>query len=312
MVTVSICIPTYNNLDFFKRCFNSVLEQDFSDYEIIISDDSTNSLIDNYCRTLTLKNVFYTHNTIPLGSPENWNNALRKANGKYIKILHHDDYFTDKTSLGKYIAAFDKSPQISFVFSYSKIYFKNDNSIYIHKQTNTQLKRIKKNIEFLFFRNIIGAPSAVCFKNDKNIFFSPQYKWLVDIEFYISYLKKNSNFLLIHEPLITIVAGEKGQITIDVTKDAKLVVSENINLYAGIHSSIYNEKKSTLYFEELFDQHNIKSFLQLNSEFNIPLNLQPFMENIFIQKSKFVFFKRLRKKLLTSRYNKRIFKIERF
>lgn len=312
MVAVSVCIPTYNNLALFKRCVRSVLEQDFADYEIIISDDSTNSDIKNYYQTLSLKNTFYFQNSKPLGSPENWNNAIRKANGKYIKILHHDDYFTDKTSLRKFVSAFDSSPQISFVFSYSKIYFKDDNSVYIHRQTNTQLKRLKQNVEFLFFRNIIGAPSAVCFKNDKSILFHQQYKWLVDVEFYISYLKKHTNFILIPEALITIVAGEEGQITEDVSKDAKVVVSENINLYSEIYSNISNEKKFTLYFEELFDHYNITSYSQLNAEYKIPLKLLPFMENVFIQKSNSVFFKWFKKIILTSRYNKRIFKVERF
>ncbi len=39
-VKVSICIPAYKQVSFLRKCLESVLMQDFTDYELIITDDS--------------------------------------------------------------------------------------------------------------------------------------------------------------------------------------------------------------------------------------------------------------------------------
>ena len=41
-VKVSICIPCYNNADEVKRLLESIYSQDYTDFEVNLSDDSTN------------------------------------------------------------------------------------------------------------------------------------------------------------------------------------------------------------------------------------------------------------------------------
>ena len=60
MPKVSVCIPTYNNLELFKKCLNSVLVQEFKDYEIIVSDDSNNDEIEYYLNGLNHLNDLTT------------------------------------------------------------------------------------------------------------------------------------------------------------------------------------------------------------------------------------------------------------
>jgi len=43
MPKVSICIPTYNNADEVEHLLQTIYEQDYTDYEINISDDSDNN-----------------------------------------------------------------------------------------------------------------------------------------------------------------------------------------------------------------------------------------------------------------------------
>jgi glycosyltransferase involved in cell wall biosynthesis len=312
MTKVSVCIPTYNNLELFKKCLNSVLVQEFKDYEIIVSDDSSNDEIKNYLNKLNHLNIKYIHNSPSLGSPQNWNKAVSEATGNYIKILHHDDYFTDKSGLAKFVDAFKQNPKADFVFCYAKIHFKADDSIYINKQTKPQLKRLKENVNFLFFRNVIGAPSAVCFKNDKSILFNNNYKWLVDVDFYIRYLSKHKEFVSIPESLITVLDGAAEQITHNITKDKGRIVTENLNLFSEIFNRKLNNKKSWLYFQELFENYDIASLDELKAMVSIPENLNDFLIAVFLDWHKNKLVKKIKKRLLTSRYNKRIFKIERF
>ena len=49
---ISICIPTFNNLDALARLIDSILYQSFCHYEIIITDDSSNFDIQEYIQSL--------------------------------------------------------------------------------------------------------------------------------------------------------------------------------------------------------------------------------------------------------------------
>ena len=110
---VSICIPTYKQITYLKKCIESVLKQDFEDYELIITDDSPDDSIKNFLKdSLKNKAYFYKRNNPALGSPENWNSALRLAKGKYIKLMHHDDFFTQANSLRLMVEKLDFKPFI--------------------------------------------------------------------------------------------------------------------------------------------------------------------------------------------------------
>lgn len=309
---VSICIPTYNNAAALKRCLDSIVLQDFMDYDIVISDDSDNNEVETLLKQYNFNQLAYYKNTVPLGSPDNWNNALLKAEGKYVKILHHDDYFATKDALSTFVLSLENNPSASFSFCYTHIHFKKDNGSFVHRQTNTQLNRLRSGPGFLFFRNVIGAPSAVFFRNDKTTLFDAAYKWLVDVDFYINCLKKNPQFVNIPEALVTVTDGEAGQITQSVANDKKLVITENISLFSKIYSEKLNTKKAYLFFQELFVRFDISSFELLNKEFIVPVNLQSFFKETFNDLKKNKLLKKIKKRLLTSRYNKLIFKIERF
>lgn len=311
-VLVSICIPAYKQPLLLKKAIESVLMQLYTNYEIIISDDTPDDSVKKIIEDFNEPKISYFKNEKPLGSPDNWNNAIKQAKGDLIKVLHHDDYFTNKDSLQKFVSALEADPKTGFAFSYSDIYFKRTNEHYLHKQSNAQLKRLKAEAEFLFFRNCIGAPSAVIFKKDETITFNKNYKWLVDVEFYIHYLKKHKNFICIPEGLVTVVDGGEDQITQEVSRNKELVLKENLNLFSAIYSDKSNTKKSLLFFQELFVQFGINNYEELRSEVEIPKNIDNFIKEVFIDLPKNSLLKKFKKRLLTSRYNKRIFKIERF
>ena len=86
---VSICIPTYKQTEYLKKCLESLLAQDFKDYELIISDDTPDDSIEQFLKTILKDHSYsYTRNIPALGMPENWNSAIKKAEGKYIKIKY--------------------------------------------------------------------------------------------------------------------------------------------------------------------------------------------------------------------------------
>ncbi|MDD3597278.1 MAG: glycosyltransferase [Sulfuricurvum sp.] len=89
---VSIIIPSYNHEKYIQRCIDSVLNQTYSDWELIIIDDgssdSSNELIGLYTDT-RIKHVMQenggAHNAI--------NRGLSLAQGEYLTILNSDDEY---------------------------------------------------------------------------------------------------------------------------------------------------------------------------------------------------------------------------
>ena len=308
---ISVCIPAYNNLPAFKRCLESVLFQDHGDFEIIVSDDSSNNLIEEYIGTLNENRLHYYRNNPALGAPENWNNAIAKAKGDYIKILHHDDYLAAKNSLTRFSDVMRRHPNTDFCFCYTDSYFKTKDLHVLHKQTKTQLNRLANDPFFLFYRNVIGAPSATFYKNNSDLRFNNDLKWLVDVEFYIRFLKQ-SQFVHIKEALVVVVDGEEEQITKSVSDNKELVLREHLTLFSNWYQKSLSTKKSKLFFQELFLKFDIKNSEALSNVTKIPQNLSDFIEEVFAELPKQRWWKKLKKRLLTSRYNKQIFKIERF
>jgi hypothetical protein len=82
-----------------------------------VTDDSDGTGVNDLCKEYSNKLVIeYYKNLIPLGTPENWNEAVRRANGQWIKIMHDDDWFTGPDSLGLFASAAQSSGD-DFIFS---------------------------------------------------------------------------------------------------------------------------------------------------------------------------------------------------
>src|SRR4051794_28296452 len=96
---VSICIPAYGDPYLLERCLRSVIAQSYTNYEVIVSDDSRHEKLQEVVYKLNDRRISYYKNRSILGSPANWNEAISYAKGKYIKILHHDDWFASDTAL---------------------------------------------------------------------------------------------------------------------------------------------------------------------------------------------------------------------
>ena len=197
---LSICIPTYNQTFYLKKVLDSVFEQTFTDFEVIISDDSTTDdvrqLLNSYEQFFD--KIEYYHHRIPLGSPENWNFAIRKAKGDFIKILHHDDWLIRPDSLQKFI---DKTNGIKYPFIFSAGQSIANGKMSIHKPSHAIVKNFNKRPLDLMSGNLIGGPSSILFPNHCGLFFDVNLTWLVDIDFYITLLSKGFKLIYIDEVL---------------------------------------------------------------------------------------------------------------
>lgn len=98
---VSIVVPVYNAEKYIHRCIDSILHQEYMDYELLLIDDgstdSSGSICDRYASGDSRVHAFHKPNT---GVSDTRNFALDRARGTYLQFLDSDDWITpDATKL---------------------------------------------------------------------------------------------------------------------------------------------------------------------------------------------------------------------
>lgn len=228
-VFISICIPAYKRVSFLKRLLDSIEGQTYRQFEVVVTDDSPDNEVSDLCRSHSLSAVIrYFKNERQLGTPENWNESIRRANGGWIKLMHDDDWFLDQDALKLFVTTVTENPDGSFFFcEYSNVYLddgqKPDTRVHLGREWQERLGRDPKT---LLSSNRIGPPSVVLHKNTQEIFYDSALKWLVDVDFYIRFLQ-NSKPLLIAENLIAVGLGED-QVTKQVFRNPEVEIPENL------------------------------------------------------------------------------------
>jgi glycosyltransferase involved in cell wall biosynthesis len=187
----------------------SIAIQTFTDYEIVITDDSPDESVMNVVDIFSSLPVSYFKNPKALGTPANWNYAISMAKGEWIKLMHDDDWFRSKDSLQKF--ADKTSENRRFIFSGFATVFASGNE----KQSKFPLqweRRILNHPVSLIAQNVIGTPSVTLIHTSVNEAYDERMKWRVDIDYYIRLLMTEKNFVLIDEPLVNVGMSE-GQVT---------------------------------------------------------------------------------------------------
>lgn len=110
MIKLSIIVPIYNVELYLRKCVDSLLAQDYFDYEIILVDDGSTdncpTICDDYASKHNTSNI--THQTCPIhvihqanaGLSAARNSGIKIANGEYIMFVDSDDYIEPNVLAG--------------------------------------------------------------------------------------------------------------------------------------------------------------------------------------------------------------------
>ncbi len=211
-----------------QRCLDSLVNQNFTDFEVILSDDSPDeSVLEIYEAYKERLNIVYLKNTPSLGTPANWNFAMKHAKGQYIKLIHDDDWLASEDALQKFYNCLEQHPSVDFCFSAFHNVQLNQGTVMPVFCSTWLRKLLKKDRYNLFKRNFIGPPSVVFQRNNRADWYDENLKWLVDFEGYIRFLHSKGGFVYINECLVNIgLSGE--QVTSAVQHNAKVVLPESL------------------------------------------------------------------------------------
>lgn len=206
---VSVIIPNYNHKSYLKQRIDSVLNQSFQDFEVLIFDDASSD------GSLELLNTYKTHpkvsnfivNLKNSGSPfAQWRKGIELARGNYIWIAETDD-FAEPTFLEETISVMNSSESVALVYSDSKIVSNNGEhkgDWSTRKNTFFKTNRWSNNhsangtneiIDYLLYKVTINNASAVLFRKKQllkmDLDFLVAFKNAGDLYAYCSVLIEN-------------------------------------------------------------------------------------------------------------------------
>lgn len=200
MPKVSVIIPTYNAMPYLPETVDSVLQQTFTDFELIIIDDGSSDqtvqwlseLADPRVRLICQENQ---------GVTVARNLGIAEAKGEYIAFLDHDDLW-NLTKLEKQVSCLDNNPSVGLVHTWMVLVDEHGKSTGRVMISNAEGDVWKQLLE----QNSIASSSVMvrrcCFETVG--VFSParDFYTVEDWEFWIR-IAASYPFAMIKEPLLS-------------------------------------------------------------------------------------------------------------
>jgi glycosyltransferase involved in cell wall biosynthesis len=191
MAKFSIAIPTCNSEKFLKQTIESVLNQTYKDFELIICDDnSTDGTIELASFYADKdKRIRCFQNPNRLGLFPNFNQCIKYASGEYINILGHDDVMLPR-NLEVKCQIFETYPNVGIVASSVDIINDDGNLVDLNWG---QYERDSLELGKQWVINKVSAHNPICcpfvFLRRQTIeqagLFSEQYSFVGDFEMWL-------------------------------------------------------------------------------------------------------------------------------
>jgi glycosyltransferase involved in cell wall biosynthesis len=200
---VTVTIPMYNNARFIGETIESVLSQTFTDFELLIYDDHSTDGSYDIAASLSDSRIKLFRNPENLGPEGNWNRAISKVRGKYVKLLCGDDILFPEC-LEKQVAVFDDplntgvslvSSQRTIIDPAGKILIKKVNFVDGGRMEPADV--VRKMVRM--GTNIIGEPVCGLYPSDlivKISGYSAVVPYTIDLDFWIQMLKHGDLFVI--------------------------------------------------------------------------------------------------------------------
>lgn len=140
MPRVSVLVPIYNtNFVHLRQCIDSILNQTFGDFELIILNDSPeNNELDNVIRQYDDTRIRYIKNEYNMGISKSRNKLINLANGEYLAIHDHDD-ISHPTRFQHQVDFLDNNPYVGVVGTWAH-WFGDKNFIKKNPEFDTDIK----------------------------------------------------------------------------------------------------------------------------------------------------------------------------
>ena len=206
-VKVSFIIPIYKVEEYIDKCIQSIVEQTFSDFEILLIDDGSPDNSPQICDSWAKKDsrimVYHKQNG---GLSDARNAGIKLAKGEYVVFIDGDDFWTDKKHLENLIDIVNIYPECDFINFNCSYYFSDDISYRKWQPFSLELsKPADKNtvLKALVASGVV--PMSACLKVVKrDVFIDENMKFIKgiyceDIPWFINLLDRSHRCIFINQ-----------------------------------------------------------------------------------------------------------------
>lgn len=203
MPRVSVLVPAYNHEHFVKHSIQSVLDQHFEDFELVIVDDGSSDGTLSKIQEFSDPRIKIFSHEKNLGAVVAERTCFENSTGEYVAILNSDDMFCpDK--LEKQVKFLDENRHYGAVFSYAEIIdengnrFTNKDHFYFKIFEQANRDRYEWLNYFFNFGNCLCHPSVLirrqCYETTG--FYNNCFAQLPDFDFWIRLCLRYEIFIL--------------------------------------------------------------------------------------------------------------------
>jgi glycosyltransferase involved in cell wall biosynthesis len=293
---ISIIVPVYNVERYINRCIDSILAQNFSDFELILIDDgstdSSGTICDNYAKKDNRIKVIHINNG---GVSNARNKGIELAQGDYLMFCDSDDY----VELNWCSQLYEAINQGNNILPVSGIRFVYN----IRKQNNEIIKAFSEKVSFnknkYFETYKKGLSGSLCCKiydrkiiADNSIYFDVNVNRGEDLLFNLTYMIHMDSFVSIPSITYNYVHSNEYSLMNSYRKDlfdiAVMVYSAWIDYFIqnNVDGDQYKDFATYYYlnflnvFKNTFDKRNKDKLIKKLIYNNQVLNSREFIECI--------------------------------
>lgn len=253
MSKVSICIPTYNGERYLEETLNSVLNQTYDNFEVIIVDDQSSDntweILNRYATQDDRIRLF--NNEHNLGLVGNWNRCIELAGSEWIKFVFQDDIIRNDCLELMMIGANNNEP---LIFCHRNFFFdsKVDHTIQNAYMAIPHIDDIFSGTDLISprqicqavltdSRNFFGEPTSTLIH--RSVFerfglFNSAMVQLCDLEYWIR-VGVNTGIKYIPDPLVQFRVHSSSASSIN-SKDSQVYRSRHMDRLILLHEFAYN------------------------------------------------------------------------
>ena len=263
---VSIIIPCYNGEKYIKRCLDSILSQDYEDFEIILINDGSTDSSDKIIKSYHDERLRYFKNDNQgIGKTRNF--GISMAKGEFVTFLDIDDYLNNK-AISKMVECAYKD-NLDLVIS---DYYVKSNKTCEYKIKDFKVTSVKENPEIILDVNL--APWGKLYKKEliKDIKFEEDLKY-EDAPFVIKSLLEAKKIGKLNYPTVYYVINENSETNV---RDEK--VFDIIEIVDIIRKILISEG-----YEDVFKKFAVKTLTNYTVQQRV--NIDPKIGDKFIEET---------------------------
>lgn len=178
--TISVVMPVYNAATYLQQAIDSILNQSFTDFELLVIDDGSTDQSVEIISAITDKRIVFLRNERNRGLIYTLNRGLEYARGIYVARMDADD-ISHQARFALQVEYMDQHPEIGVCGTWMET-FGGQVSQIVKNPIDPAMARC-----LLLFRTVVVHPSVMIRRSilaDYGLRYSPEYQHAEDYEFW--------------------------------------------------------------------------------------------------------------------------------